>query len=76
VVERGDGPARSAGFRRETRAYLVEAARLLAWSEDPWSALTSALKQSTQRKGKALFLPLRQALTGLDHGPTCTRCCR
>jgi glutamyl-tRNA synthetase len=31
--------------------------------------LTDALKQATGRKGKALFLPLRQALTGSDHGP-------
>ena len=28
-----------------------------------------ALKTATGRKGKALFMPLRQALTGLDHGP-------
>jgi len=56
----------------ETRAYLAEAATALAgleWSEDPWHALTGALKASTNRKGKALFLPLRQALTGRDHGP-------
>ena len=30
---------------------------------------TAALKQATGRKGKTLFLPLRQALTGRDHGP-------
>ena len=41
----------------------------LSWGEDPWHALTTALKDSTGRKGKALFLPLRQALTGMDHGP-------
>ena len=29
----------------------------------------SPRKESTGRKGKALFLPLRQALTGQDHGP-------
>jgi glutamyl-tRNA synthetase len=39
------------------------------WGEDPWHRLTSALKEATSRKGKALFLPLRQALTGRDHGP-------
>jgi glutamyl-tRNA synthetase len=39
------------------------------WGEDPWHRLTDTLKQRTGRKGKALFLPLRQALTGLDHGP-------
>ena len=39
------------------------------WDENPWPALTNALKEATGRKGKALFLPLRQALTGHDHGP-------
>jgi glutamyl-tRNA synthetase len=27
------------------------------------------VKAETGRKGKALFMPLRLALTGLDHGP-------
>ena len=52
--------------------HLAEAAKVAAtldWSDDPWHALTGALKESTGRKGKALFMPLRQALTGLDHGP-------
>jgi len=31
------------------------------------------LKEATGRKGKALFLPLRRALTGLDHGPDMVR---
>jgi glutamyl-tRNA synthetase len=61
----------SASFGEEDRAYLREAAAVLAeaWGEDPWHRLTDTLKQRTGRKGKALFLPLRQALTGLDHGP-------
>ena len=63
------GPVEAPAFDDETRAYLAVAARQLAWSEDPWSALTAALKEATGRKGKALFLPLRQALTGIDHGP-------
>jgi glutamyl-tRNA synthetase len=52
--------------------YLATAARLAAgidWTADPWHALTAALKAETGRNGKALFLPLRRALTGLDHGP-------
>ena len=56
----------------EDADYLAEAARLAAeidWSGDPWHALTDALRSATGRKGKALFLPLRRALTGLDHGP-------
>jgi glutamyl-tRNA synthetase len=41
----------------------------LDWAGTPWAELTSALKDATGRKGKALFLPLRLALTGRDHGP-------
>jgi len=43
------------------------------WSADPWHALTAALKAETGRAGKALFLPLRRALTGRDHGPDMAR---
>jgi glutamyl-tRNA synthetase len=39
------------------------------WDETTWGLWTDALKASTGRKGKPLFMPLRQALTGLDHGP-------
>ncbi|NBC88381.1 MAG: glutamate--tRNA ligase, partial [Alphaproteobacteria bacterium] len=46
-----------------------EAAQTLEWGDEPWAALTAALKEKTGRKGKALFLPLRQALTGMNHGP-------
>ncbi|MCW2403991.1 glutamyl-tRNA synthetase [Sphingobium sp. B1D7B] len=56
----------------EDRAFLAEAAEAAAeidFAADPWRALTGALKQSSGRKGKALFLPLRLALTGVDHGP-------
>lgn len=56
----------------EDRDYLRVAADTAAridWSADPWHALTGALKEATGRKGKPLFLPLRRALTGLDHGP-------
>jgi glutamyl-tRNA synthetase len=52
--------------------FLAAAARTAAtidWSTDPWHALTSGLKAETGRGGKALFLPLRRALTGRDHGP-------
>jgi glutamyl-tRNA synthetase len=31
--------------------------------------LTDAVKAATGAKGRALFLPLRRALTGRDHGP-------
>jgi glutamyl-tRNA synthetase len=39
------------------------------WDTTTWGAWTEALKAATGRKGKALFLPLRLALTGEEHGP-------
>ena len=62
----------AAHIAADDRAFLAQAAEIAAtldWSSDPWAQLTAALKASTDRKGKALFLPLRQALTGMDHGP-------
>lgn len=63
------GPIAPPPFTDDDRAFLAEAARRLSWGADPWHGLTSALKEATGRKGKPLFLPLRQALTGMDHGP-------
>ena len=63
------GPIEQPAFSDEDRAFLAEAADALAWGDNPWGALTSTLKERTGRKGKPLFLPLRQALTGMDHGP-------
>ena len=56
----------------DDRDFLAAAHRLaggIDWAADPWHALTAALKDETGRKGKGLFLPLRRALTGRDHGP-------
>ncbi|MEA1937989.1 MAG: glutamate--tRNA ligase [Pseudomonadota bacterium] len=39
------------------------------WNDTTWSNWTAAIKTETGRKGKALFRPLRLALTGRDHGP-------
>ncbi|WP_262422848.1 hypothetical protein [Brevundimonas denitrificans] len=36
---------------------------------DSWSAWTGAVKEATGAKGKALFMPLRQVVTGMEHGP-------
>ncbi|MEQ5788404.1 glutamate--tRNA ligase [Erythrobacter sp. NFXS35] len=63
------GPIDQPEFSEDDRSYLAAAAAALEWGSDPWGALTAALKSSTERKGRALFLPLRQALTGMDHGP-------
>ena len=53
-------------------AYLETALDCLPdepWDETSWSQWTTELKQSTGRKGKELFMPLRKALTGQSHGP-------
>ncbi len=49
-------------------AFAAQAAALLPDPLD-WSAWTGAVKAATGAKGRALFMPLRQALTGADHGP-------
>ena len=63
------GPIEAADLDAEDRAFAGQAAEALEWGEDPWRALTDTLKKTTERKGKALFLPLRLALTGRGHGP-------
>ncbi|MBR0553183.1 glutamate--tRNA ligase [Stakelama marina] len=66
-----EGPV-DTGHDPADRDFLAQAAELAAnidWSGDPWHTLTGALKQTTGRKGRALFLPLRKVLTGHDHGP-------
>ena len=53
-------------------AFIGAAAALLPaepWDAETWKAWTGAVEAATGAKGKALFMPLRLALTGLDHGP-------
>ncbi|MGE5565751.1 MAG: glutamate--tRNA ligase [Parcubacteria group bacterium] len=52
----------------EDRAFLATARELLPETLD-WHAWADAVKAATGAKGRALFMPLRQALTGKDHGP-------
>lgn len=52
--------------------FLATASTMLPaapWDATTWKQWTEALKTETGRKGKDLFMPLRQALTGMDHGP-------
>ena len=67
-----EGPIETPATSEDDRDFLTRAAAIAAaidWAGDPWHALTGALKAETGRKGRALFLPLRVALTGRDHGP-------
>ncbi|HPD83244.1 MAG: glutamate--tRNA ligase [Alphaproteobacteria bacterium] len=56
----------------EDKEFTAQAANVLPpapWTEQTWSEWVEKIKQSTDRKGKTLFMPLRKALTGMDHGP-------
>lgn len=54
------------------QAFAATAVALLPpepFDQTSWKSWTQAVAAATGAKGKALFMPLRQALTGLDHGP-------
>lgn len=56
----------------DDKEYIDTALSLLPaspWNEKSWSEWVNAVKESTGRKGKGLFMPLRKALTGMEHGP-------
>ncbi len=55
----------------EDQAFLTQAAALLPekLDGDSWHAWTEAVKAATGAKGKGLYAPLRQAVTGEARGP-------
>jgi glutamyl-tRNA synthetase len=56
----------------EDAGFAHQAATLLPadpWDETTWDVWIAALKTASGRKGKALFHPLRLALTGREDGP-------
>ena len=56
----------------EDAEFVAQALAMLPprpWTETTWGEWTNAVKAATGRKGKGLFMPLRKALTGMDHGP-------
>ena len=65
------GPV-DAVIAEDDKGFIADARELLPegpWDGTTWKAWTEAVKAKTGRKGKPLFMPLRLALTGLDHGP-------
>jgi glutamyl-tRNA synthetase len=67
-----DGDVPKLDLPADDREFLGRAADIaegLDWSDGPWPKLTEALKAATGRKGRALFHPLRLALTGRESGP-------
>ncbi|MCP5087716.1 MAG: glutamate--tRNA ligase [Rhodobacteraceae bacterium] len=60
----------------EDQEFVATAKDLLPaapWTSDTWSEWTTSVKAATGRKGKGLFMPLRKALTGMQHGPDMSR---
>jgi glutamyl-tRNA synthetase len=56
----------------DDQAFVAQAMAMLPptpWTADTWAAWTAAVGAATGRKGRALFRPLRRALTGRDNGP-------
>ena len=56
----------------EDEAFVAEALTLLPdppYGPTAWADWTDAVKAATGRKGRALFMPLRKALTGRNDGP-------
>lgn len=54
-----------AGFCARAAALLPES----PFTEETWTEWTDAVRTETGAKGRALFMPLRLALTGQKHGP-------
>jgi glutamyl-tRNA synthetase len=57
--------AAEAGFIQAALAHLPAE----PWGLETWKAWTAAIADATGAKGRALYQPLRLALTGEDHGP-------
>ena len=58
------------------REFVAQAVAMLPegpLDDDSWGNWTNAVKEATGRKGRALFKPLRLALTGQQHGPDMRR---
>ena len=56
----------------EDKEFAAQASDLLPpapWDEKTWNEWVGKVKEATGRKGKTLFMPLRKALTGMEHGP-------
>ncbi|WP_274424079.1 glutamate--tRNA ligase [Chelativorans sp. YIM 93263] len=69
IVTEGPGEV---DLPEEDRQFIQVALNLLPpepWDRDTWRNWTSQVKADTGRKGKALFKPLRIALTGREAGP-------
>jgi glutamyl-tRNA synthetase len=56
----------------DDRDFVAEAFGLLPplpYGPETWGDWTAAVREATGRKGRALFMPLRKAITGRERGP-------
>ena len=67
-----DGPESQPDLSEEDKEFVRSAFDLLPsepWDRDTFRIWTGEVREASGRKGKALFMPLRLALTGRDSGP-------
>lgn len=69
IIASGPEQTPDTGMTDAFRAAAAAALPVEPWSMDTWKQWTSAIRDHTGAKGKALFMPLRLALTGQEHGP-------
>jgi glutamyl-tRNA synthetase len=65
-------PSQPPDLSEEDKAFVREAFDLLPaepWNRETWKQWTDAVKERSGRRGRALFAPLRLALTGVPSGP-------
>ena len=62
-------PAAEEAVRDAGARYFSAAAAAAATNGDDLTAIAGAVREATGRKGAALYMPLRAALTGRAHGP-------
>lgn len=67
-----DGPHEKSEFSDADLKFLDKAFELLPaepWDRNTWKQWTIAVRDATGRKGKPLYTPLRQSITGRESGP-------
>jgi glutamyl/glutaminyl-tRNA synthetase len=66
-------PETSGSYGAEGREVVAAAAHILSgldsWDEESLKDAVQATGRETQQRGRALYEPLRRALTGREHGP-------
>ena len=63
------GPVAAHPLEADFKAAALNSLPAGPWDQTTWGAWTAQIKTKTGLSGKALFMPLRQALTGHEHGP-------